>query len=954
MGDDNINITNIELFEQLYADYTTNPRSLSASWQRFFKDLEAPPIKAAKNEKPIAVSTKQQESRTSVPISPAVHVEEIHIDSDFRVFTLFNAFRTHGHLLADVNPIATHPPRLADVRQLHINSHGFKKEDLSQKFPTCGLLDEDRAPLSDIIVTLQEIYCHKIGFEYMGLQSVEMEHWIQKHIEPSRAKPSLTIEQKQLIFQYLNKSELFETFLHAKYSGQKRFSIEGGETLIPILATIIETGAEQGLEEFIIGMTHRGRLSVLANIINKSYADIFTEFEESYIPECFEGSGDIKYHKGYSSDIITTSGKRVHVGLTANPSHLESVNPVVQGQTFARQVQRQDENKEKITAIAIHGDAAIAGQGIVYETMQMHSLPGYSTGGTIHIVINNQIGFRTLPRNSRSTRYCTDISHGFGAPVFHVNAEDPEGCIYASNLAVELRQKFHCDVFIELNCYRKWGHNDNDEPSFTQPLESKLINTKKPIREIYRDELIRQGVVEKFMAQKLEQEYKDALQRELKGNKTFASSAPESSSSKIQHKEAIEAEEQLFKSIQTGVDAKTLIRASEHFCRIPKGFAINKKLERVITNRFSMIHTPSSEKVIDWGMAEHLSLASLLMDGTHVRISGEDSLHGSFSHRHAMWVDQNTSHPYFPLKHLADGQGLFSIYDSPLSEYGVLGFEYGYSNAYPKALVIWEAQFGDFSNCAQVIIDQFITTGEQKWKKRCNLIMMLPHSYEGQGPEHSSARIERFLQLASNFNMQIVYPTTPAQFFHLLRRQALKPIVKPLVIFTPKGLLRNPECVSSLNDITDGTFQEFLEDPTAARSPKRMIICSGKIYYDLIRERESLNVQDIAIVRIEQLYPFNSKKFSSILKKYKNIKEYIWVQEEPKNMGAWEFIRPILQKELPKKTKLLYIGRERSASPAAGSFARHQKEFSAIIKAIFESGQEQKLSDFPITHGVRG
>lgn len=925
---------NLPFIEELYAKYTKNPASIDPSWQKFFNEIESDRVPY------LSTSSLPSLSPEEVREKSVIYYPKLAFSSpgDLRIYHLIEAYRTYGHLLAKVNPISTHA--VEEPHQLELETLGFTKKDLSNHFPTCGLLPEDTAPLLEIVNALKSIYCNKIGVEYMGMQSPELEMWLQEQIEPTRFQTDLSIDQKRMILDHLNRSELFEIFLHTKYVGQKRFSLEGGETLIPILATIIDTSALLGFEEFVLGMAHRGRLNVLSNILNKSYTDIFSEFEEGYIPASVEGSGDVKYHKGFYSSIRTEHGKEVKISLVPNPSHLESIDPVVEGQVKAKQVLRGDDiNQEKVFPILIHGDAAISGQGIVYETLQLSQLPGYSTGGTIHIVINNHIGFTTLPKDGRSTRYCTDLARTFGAPVFHVNAEDPEGCVYVTNLAIELRQKFHCDVFIDLNCYRKYGHNEMDEPAFTQPLEYQVIRKKKSIREIYRDDLIHQSVLEKEMAESLEEEFKQALQQALKSTKI-----PKKEGGQIPKEEK---EQPTFQTIETGVPIKTLQEIGERLAFVPENLTIHPKLTMLNQERLSMLNESPDARPIDWGMAELLAYGSLLWEGKHVRVSGQDSCRGTFSHRHALFMDQVEEQSYIPLKHLKSRQGRFDIYNSLLSEFAVLGFEYGYSTAYLEALILWEAQFGDFSNGAQVIIDQFIASGEQKWTQKSRLTLLLPHGYEGQGPEHSSARIERFLSLAGNYNMRIVHPTTPAQFFHLLRRQLKHPVPKPLIVFTPKALLRHASCVSRIGDLAQGAFYEVLDDTNPpSKKTKKLLFCSGRIYYDLIAERTKNEVEDIAIVRIEQLYPLNLESIKKVIENYKGVKEYYWVQEEPENMGAWYYIWPLLTSLLPKDMPLFYAGRERSASPAVGSHAMHKKEYAAIMNAVFGKKNE---ADFAIT-----
>ena len=871
---------NLSILEDIYQKYIKDPQSVDASWHSYFDQLDSESPKIDQKAPP-----------------------------SLRIYHLIEAYRNYGHLLSHINPLE--PNSKNDPWQLKLSKLGFELNELKDQFPTNGLLRAPEASLEEIIATLRQIYCTNIGFEYMGLGDPDLEQWMQQRIEAPR-KP-LDIEQKKMILQYLNKSELFEVFLHTKYVGQKRFSLEGGETLIPILAFLIDHGSLLGIEDFVLGMAHRGRLNVLANIMEKSYGTIFAEFEEGYIPVSFEGSGDVKYHKGFSSTIETIHKKKVNIFLSPNPSHLESVDPVVEGIVRAKLVKKKDlEKKEKVLPVLVHGDAAISGQGVVYETMQMYNLEGYSTGGTIHLVINNQIGFTTFPKDARSTHYCTDIAKSFEAPVFHVNAEDPESCVYLINLAIEIRQKFHRDVFIDLNCYRKYGHNEADEPAFTQPIEYKLIREKSPIREIYRDSLIKQGVLEKEIAESLEQEFKTSLQNKLNENKNNGSS-----SEKLPEKQKTSEV-----NVNTKVSKEVLLEVTKKLSQIPEGFTIHPKLEKLVKERQAMIE---NGKPIDWGMAETLAYATLLVEGTDVRISGQDCCRGTFSHRHAVWMDQNKEFAYYPLQHLKEGQGRFDIYNSSLSEYAVLGFEYGYSLALLEALVIWEAQFGDFSNGAQVIIDQYIASSEQKWNQQNNIVLLLPHGYEGQGPEHSSGRLERFLSLCGNDNMRIVNPTTPAQMFHVLRKQIKNPIHKPMIVFTPKGLLRLPECVSSVEDLTTGSFSEILADPTPPENPKRLAFCSGRIYYDLLAERKKRKSNNLILVRIEQLYPLNIDKIKEFTK---GIESFYWVQEEPKNMGAWTFI----QSKLPN---LQYIGREVSASPATGSHSLHKKELAQIMEAVF-------------------
>lgn len=833
-----MHVDDLALLEDLFEKYKKDPGSIDSSWKLFFDHF----VEGEKTQ-PLQESAKE--------------------------YLLQDAYRRHGHLVADFIPLGKKRP--------------FPKElDLNIQHP--------------LIQKLERLYCGKIGYEFMHTRP-EVAKWVQNQIETQSV--ALSEEEKKDLFASLSKAEILESFLHTKYMGQKRFSLEGEETLIPMMQLLLEKGSLMGMEECIIGMPHRGRLNVLVNILNKSYERMFHEFEDSSAEENFVGSGDVKYHKGFFSTVTLRNGKQVYLAVAPNPSHLESVDPVVEGEAKARQIAKGEGDQNKVLALLIHGDAALSGQGVVYETLQLSQLKGYGTGGTIHIVLNNQIGFTTLPKEYKSTSYCTDIAKIFGAPIFHVNAEDPEGCIYAVHLALQIRFQFHLDVFIELNGYRKYGHNETDEPAFTQPIEYQEIKAKKAIPQIYAEKLQNEGI--SVEAPHIKEELQ-AILEETKKKRT----------------EPLEAKEEpfVFEKVETGVPLEQLVQMAKRFCLPPEGFHLHKKVQKLFEERLKML-----ESKIDWGMAEYLALASLLWEGIHVRLSGQDCRRGTFSHRHAMWVDQEKEdQKYFPLSHLKEGQGQFDVFNSPLSEFAILGFEYGYSLAASHALVIWEAQFGDFSNEAQVIIDQYLASAEQKWAQTSRLTLFLPHGYEGQGPEHSSARLERFLQLAGRDNMILANPTTPAQFFHLLRRQVLQKVAKPLIIFTPKGLLRYPECVSPIQDFTQGSFEEVLFEEV--KDPKKVLLCSGRIYFDLVKERKA----DVAIVRLEQIYPLDIQRLKEICAAYQA--PLFWVQEEPQNMGAWSF----MQAHLPE---LGYVGRKKAASPAVGSHTLHEQELKAILKEIW-------------------
>jgi len=878
------NFENLKMLETLYASWQENPESVDPSWQNFFDGM-------------------QLGSNLAKAFPPRLE------SSDLRVYYLIQAYRTYGHLMAQCNVIATEAPSLPE--ELKLANFGLSEKDLSTSFPTNGLFDKETAPLSEIIEVLQKTYCRTIGVEYMNLGNLEIERWIQKQIEPFFPN-RLTSDDKVEILKQLSQAEQFERFLHTKYVGQKRFSLEGAETFIPILHAILSRGAETGVTDAVIGMAHRGRLNVLANIMGKSFRYIFEEFEDYYTPNLSESTGDVKYHLGFAGTY-----QNIQVILAANPSHLESVDPVVEGE--ARALQEQKSEKKSVLPLLVHGDSALTGEGVVYETLTMSRLKGYGTEGTIHVVINNQIGFTTLPKDSRSTRYCTDIAKAFGAPVFHVSAEDPEACITVANLALQLRQQFGCDVFIDLMGYRKYGHNESDEPTFTQPLEYQMIRAKKSIRQIYRDRLIEEGVLTSDQSAQIEKQFQENLNKILEEVKA---SKPAEEKSDI-CKKSNDLEE-LFQPVETKVELNKLIEIGKKIAQIPSSINTHPKVQRLMKERDNML-----EQTLDWAMAELLAYGTLAEQGIHVRLSGQDCRRGTFSHRHCTIVDQLTAARYFPLSHISDGQAPCDIYNSPLSELGVLGFEFGYSLMYPKSLVLWEGQFGDFANGAQVIIDQYIAPSEMKWGQSTNLTLLLPHGYEGLGPEHSSGRIERFVQMCADENMIVANCTTPAQFFHLLRRQALRELKKPLIVFTPKTLLRHPGCRSPIQEFSEGQFEEILDDPHPPENPKRILICSGQIYFDLIEEREKRGAPDV-ILRLEQLYPLQKEKLDALIKKYGSL-PCTYVQEEHENMGAWHFIKTHLE-------KLSYIGRTCSAASAVGSHTMHNLEHEALMQQLYSQG----------------
>ncbi|MGI8785176.1 MAG: 2-oxoglutarate dehydrogenase E1 component [Acidobacteriota bacterium] len=895
---------NAAYVEELYERYLQDSESVDPSWRHFFQGMEFG-------------------RSDSAPGQPA---------HDRRIFNLTRAYREWGHLAAQLDPLGDN---LAEHQRLRVTEFGFSEGDLEKSFPTPRLMGPPRAKLREIQQWLHEIYCGRIGIEYMDFQNPDAQSWFQERIEPNRNRPDLTLENKRAILTNLNHAETFEKFLQSKYVGQKRFSLEGAETLIPAVAELIDQGAELGIEELVVGMAHRGRLNILANVLNKTYETIFAEFEDNFLPGSVAGSGEVKYHKGFSADTTTPSGKKVHITLTANPSHLEVVNPVVEGICRAKQILHGDPDQKHIVPFLIHGDASFAGQGLVAETLNFSQLEGYKTGGTIHLIVNNQIGFTTDPKDGRSTRYASDMAKIVLAPAIHVNGDDPEAVIHAVRLAVEFRQKFHRDIVIDMVCYRRHGHNEGDEPSFTQPLMYEAIRNHPTVRSLYTEELVRRGDVEAELAQELEQQFKKELQEALDSTRQAPVAPHVDTLGGVWSGFRRATPEDFERIVDTSVDAALLRQIAARFTELPATFTPHPKVRQLMQERRRVIDEGQG---IDWGTGEALAFGSLLWQGRHVRVSGQDSRRGTFSHRHALVVDTKTGEHYFPLAHLKEGQGLFAIYNSLLSELAVLGFDFGYSMAYPEALVVWEAQFGDFINGAQIIIDQFFSSSEAKWQRMSGLVLLLPHGYEGQGPEHSSARPERFLQLCAEQNMQVANPSTPAQFFHLLRRQVLRDFRKPLVVLTPKSLLRHPLASSGLEDFSSGHFREVIGDDRAVAQPEKVLLCSGKVYYDLLQKRDEQDARDIAIVRLEQYYPFAERQLAVLLESYGQCREVVWVQEEPQNMGAWFFVAPRIEKLLRKNQRLSYVGRRESASPAIGSLHIHQKEQKELVDSALRVG----------------
>ena len=857
------------------------------------------------------------------------------LESDKRaisVWRLINMYRMRGHVLADLDPLQNKP---GHSPELDLEYYGLTLWDLDREFFCDGLGGYTTAKLRDILALLRETYCGKIGAEYMHLLDLDERKWLREYMESTTNKPNLEKQDKQAILHKLNQAMAFEQFLHKKYIGHKRFSLEGADTLIPIMHFLMMRAGETGVEKFYLGMAHRGRLNILVNVMNKPYHKVFADFEGNIDPDTIQGSGDVKYHLGSSGYYDTDSGQTIQLELLPNPSHLESVNPVVEGAVRSHQdrvLAEDPDATKKIAPILIHGDAAFAGQGVVAETLNMSQLRGYDTGGTIHIIINNQIGFTTLPNDARSTEYASDIAKMILAPIFHVNGDNPEEAVHTIQMALDYRQKFGKDVVIDLICFRKHGHNEGDEPGFTQPGMYKDIETHETVRDIYMKELLRKKEFTEEEVQEIFDEFEELLQQAFEDAKN--SPALEVTNKMMDRTEKVQKEWATYPD--TTYPLEDLQEIAVKLNTVPAGFDANPKLLRQLAKRAEIVQ--KNEKKIDWGFAEALALGSLLKSGVTVRLTGQDAERGTFSHRHAVLHGTETEHSFIPLNHLSDNQATFYPYNSHLSEFAALGFEFGYSATNPDALVIWEAQFGDFANGAQVIIDQYISSSEAKWGQRSPLVMTLPHGYEGQGPEHSSARLERFLQLCAEDNMQVMNLTSPAQYYHALRKQALQTKKKPMIVMSPKSLLRHPLAVCSAEELSQGVFQPFLKDPVVDDPAKitRLVICSGKVYYDLLktksdREKNGESLDHIAIARLEQLYPFPNRDIKAVLQSYKGLKQVVWCQEEPKNMGGWSFVFPRLSSLLKKTLLLEYAGRQASASPATGQKKIHEAEQSRLL-----------------------
>ncbi len=937
---------NAEFINEFYADYLSDPKSLPESWREFFDglsdeerlvydDLKGPSWSPEKKNIKISESKKNIETKEETNLDS---IKQATQDS-VRAIMLIRAYRIRGHLIANLDPLSLQKKQ--EHPELKPETYGFKQSDYSRQIFLDGVLGLQYGNLKEILSILKKTYCSKIGYEFMHMGDPDEKTWIRNRIEGPEKNIIFTKNGKKAILNKIIEAEGFEKYLHVKFVGTKRFGLDGGESLIPALEQIIKRGGNLGAKEIKIGMPHRGRLNVLANVMGKPFKAIFSEFFGKGAFSSEDLGGDVKYHLGASSN-REFDGNSVHISLTDNPSHLEAVNPVVLGQVRAKQFFHKDLKRKKVIPVLMHGDAAFAGQGIVAECFAMSGLPGHNIGGTIHIIVNNQIGFTTAPRFARSSPYPSDVAKIAQAPIFHVNGDDPEAVVHCAKIATEYRQKFNRDVVIDMVCYRRFGHNEGDEPSFTQPLMYKKIKSHPSTLEIYGNQLSNEGLISSKEIESQKKNFKNFLEKELESSKSYKSELKWFEGAWSRFKPGLGKD----KRGQSGVKREKLLEIGKKISTLPSNFSVHKTLKKIFDSRYQIF---DKSKLLDWSTAENLAFGILLTEGFSVRLSGQDSGRGTFSQRHAVLRNQDNHERFIPLNNINNSQKKFEIIDSLLSELAVLGFEFGYSLSEPETLVLWEAQFGDFANGGQVIIDQFITSSESKWGRASGLVLLLPHGYEGQGPEHSSARLERFLQLCAGENIQVVNCTTPANYFHALRRQMHRDFRKPLIVMTPKSLLRHKKCVSSINEFTTkSTFHRVLNDDAYKKNSgliklkkedeiKKVVMCSGKIYYDLLEAREKLENSNVVFIRIEQLYPFPAKTLANLLKKYEKA-EFIWCQEEPKNMGAWNTMRNYIDRTLEiihfTKDKVKYVGRKASSSTATGNLNKHLAQQNEILEKI--------------------
>ncbi|MEM8960221.1 MAG: 2-oxoglutarate dehydrogenase E1 component [Acidobacteriota bacterium] len=922
---------NLAFIESQYARYLDDPSQLSEDWREYFASfadngVDTTAVRHALDAPHFPTRSIFDPAASATPAEVAPRASTGTDDGSLiKVIQLIHQYRVRGHLLADLDPLGIQRP--AYHPELDPKYYGFTEADYDRVFEHNTIAGGAKPmTLREILERVETVYSREIAVQFMHIDSLPCKKWLIKHLEDPHYQRSLSPAEQRRVLGRLTDAEVFEDFLGKKYLGAKRFSLEGSETLMPLLDLALEDAGAHGVEEVVVAMAHRGRLNVMVNLLGKSPSDLFHLFEDDH-PHLHEGRGDVKYHLGHSNDFVTSQGHKMHLSLCFNPSHLEFVNPVALGRVRAKQNRLEDYDRRKVLGILIHGDAAIAGQGVTQELLNMSGLPGYLTGGTLHIVVNNQIGFTTPPELGRSTRYATEIGRMLQTPIFHVNGENPEAVARVVRLAMDYRNEFNQDVFIDMYCYRKFGHNESDEPAYTQPLMYEVIRKRKTVREGYLDHLLALGDVTKDEADKLAEERRADLQSHL--DHARSDHELETSSGEGLWGTYRGGRDADTPQVETGVERETLQRVGRQALEIPEKFNIHRKLKRLLKQRREMV---AGERPFDWATAELTAFATLLAEGSPIRFTGQDSPRGTFSHRHAAFTDVEIGHPLIPLTKVAETYGTrFTIHESPLSEVAVLGFEYGFSLDTPEGLTIWEAQFGDFVNVAQVIIDQFIASSEDKWARLSSVVMLLPHGFEGQGPEHSSARLERFLTLAAEDNIQVVNVTTPAQYFHCLRRQVRRPIRKPLVVMSPKSLLRHPRVVSPLDDLTHGGFQRVIGDDSELASVRKVILTSGKVYWDLIEAREERGIDDVAIVRLEQYYPYDLEEIDRAVSQWGEL-PVTWVQEEPRNMGAWSFIRTAFDDEMQDRWRLSCVCRKPSASPATGSLAAHRQEQSRLIE----------------------
>jgi len=934
---------NASAVERLYEQYLENPGTVPAGWRDYFESMGDPEAEVVHSRIREDLLAEAREGRRPGVVTTRSSGKPVTSgEKQASVSRLIQVYSLRGHQIADIDPLQLMDRRVPGV--LKLDYLGLTDADMDTEFFTGGLAGtgNERMKLRDILELLRSIYCGKIGIEFAHISRARERLWLRKHFEAGAAADNLTDEERLWTLEQLTSAEGIERYLHTRYVGQKRFSLEGGESLIPMLDDIIQQGGTSGIREIVIGMAHRGRINVLVNVFGKSPEELFEEFEGKYDLDELRGSGDVKYHKGFSADMKTPGGN-VHIALAFNPSHLEIVNPVVEGSVRARQQRRGDMERQEVLPVLIHGDSAFAGQGVVTETFQMSQINGFRTGGTVHIVVNNQIGFTSSrPSDIRSTDYCSDVAKMIEAPIFHVNGDDPEAVLFVTRLALEYRQKFRKDVVIDLVCYRRHGHNEADEPSATQPVMYGRIKGHKTTRELYAARLEEMGVTVATTAVELQENYRDRLDR--------GEPVPKSSLGLIGNEYTVDwspyLQTEWDEQADTTVSPATVDSLAASITHVPPDVQPHGRVQRIMDDRRKMA---TGEMDMDWGFAETMAYASLVLEGHYVRLVGQDSGRGTFFHRHAVLHNQLNNREYTPLEHIVDKPNAFRVIDSFLSEEAVLGFEYGYASTAPDTLVVWEGQFGDFANGAQVVIDQFISSGESKWGRLCGLTMFLPHGYEGQGPEHSSARLERFLQLCAEHNMQVCIPSTPAQMFHMLRRQHVRNFRKPLIVLTPKSLLRHKMSVSALTELSSGRFELIIPEIEAIEVEKtrRLVICSGKVYFDLLEAREVNGIGDVAIIRLEQQYPFPIAQYAELIRQYSHANEIVWCQEEPLNQGAWYQIKHRLQEALGDKQQLYYAGRPGAAAPASGIFKVHLQQQQALVEAALDINTEASKARKP-------